>query len=171
MPMIDVTAPESLIPHSDEGKLLSELTKTLIKYEGTGSIPQFVSNTGATFKAVPKADMCAGGEPAQAVRIVILTPPNVLTQKQRQAITTDFTQKVVQLSGKSEVAQHTWVQFVEAVDGGWGVAGHAYTNAELKQAAIKGLVGSLVSPTNVGVTVAVLAVGATVIGKFHRRKR
>lgn len=46
MPSIQVTTPKSHIPHPAEYKLLSDLTVTVIKYEGTGGIPQFVAKFG-----------------------------------------------------------------------------------------------------------------------------
>ena len=38
-------------------------------------------------------------------------------------------------AGDPSVADRTWVLLTEAVDGGWGLSGHANTNAELVAAA------------------------------------
>ena len=38
-------------------------------------------------------------------------------------------------SGDPSLAERTWVLLTEAPDGGWGLADHANTNAELVQAA------------------------------------
>jgi phenylpyruvate tautomerase PptA (4-oxalocrotonate tautomerase family) len=34
-------------------------------------------------------------------------------------------------AGDPTLKERTWVQIVEAPDGGWGIGGHAYTNAEI----------------------------------------
>jgi hypothetical protein len=39
------------------------------------------------------------------------------------------------LAGDPSQADRTWVLLTEAPDGGWGLAGHAHTNAELVAAA------------------------------------
>jgi len=38
-------------------------------------------------------------------------------------------------AGDPELAQRTWVLLTEAPEGGWGVAGHANTGADLAAAA------------------------------------
>lgn len=35
----------------------------------------------------------------------------------------------------TSISDRTWVLLTEAVDGGWGLAGHAHTNTELVEAA------------------------------------
>jgi hypothetical protein len=46
-----------------------------------------------------------------------------------------FRYLVVQASGEPSLRERTWVLLTEAPDGGWGLAGHANTNAELVTAA------------------------------------
>lgn len=43
------------------------------------------------------------------------------------------------LASDSSIRERTWVLFDEAPDGGWGIAGKAYTNAELRAAIIASL--------------------------------
>jgi phenylpyruvate tautomerase PptA (4-oxalocrotonate tautomerase family) len=50
-------------------------------------------------------------------------------------VVTQFTELVAKASGDPSLSERTWVLLTEAVDGGWGLAGHAHTNAELVQAA------------------------------------
>lgn len=45
------------------------------------------------------------------------------------------TDAVVAAEGGSDfIRQNTWVQIVEVADGGWGMAGHAYTLPEIQAA-------------------------------------
>ena len=46
-----------------------------------------------------------------------------------------FTDLVAAAAGDSSLAGRTWVLLTEAVEGGWGLAGHANTNSELVDAA------------------------------------
>jgi hypothetical protein len=45
-------------------------------------------------------------------------------------------------AGDPTIADRTWVQLTETYDGGWGLAGHANTNAELVALARAALTGS-----------------------------
>jgi hypothetical protein len=46
-----------------------------------------------------------------------------------------FTELITAAAEDSSLSKRTWVLLTEAVDGGWGLAGHAHTNAELVEAA------------------------------------
>lgn len=134
MPMIDIYAPEGTFPESNEAALLDRATRVLIQFEKTTGIPMAESNTGAYLHVLPKARVAAGGKAAEVVRIQLLTPKDGLQQPQRSGITEGMTQLVGELAVNPKVAERTWVLFSEAVDGGWGIAGKAYNNAELFEA-------------------------------------
>ena len=44
-------------------------------------------------------------------------------------------------AGDPTLTDRTWVQIVESPDGGWGIAGHANTNADIAQLARRALAG------------------------------
>jgi hypothetical protein len=46
-----------------------------------------------------------------------------------------FTSLVAEAAGDPSLAERAWVLLTEAPDGGWGLGGHANTNAELVAAA------------------------------------
>ena len=46
-----------------------------------------------------------------------------------------FTAIVAEAAGDPSLAERTWVLLTEAVEGGWGLGGHANTNEELVLAA------------------------------------
>jgi phenylpyruvate tautomerase PptA (4-oxalocrotonate tautomerase family) len=50
-------------------------------------------------------------------------------------VVSQLTSIVAAAAGDPSLAARTWVLLTEAPDGGWGLAGHANTNAELVQAA------------------------------------
>jgi hypothetical protein len=42
----------------------------------------------------------------------------------------------------SNLAQRTWVLITESPEGGWGIDGHAYTGADIAEAARRELAGN-----------------------------
>ncbi len=46
-----------------------------------------------------------------------------------------FTDLVAIAAGDASVSERTWVLLTEAIEGGWGLGGHAHTNEELVAAA------------------------------------
>lgn len=58
-----------------------------------------------------------------------------LDRDKQLAVVAQFTDLVAKAAGDLSLAERTWVLLTEAVDGGWGLWGHARTNAELVQAA------------------------------------
>jgi phenylpyruvate tautomerase PptA (4-oxalocrotonate tautomerase family) len=134
MPMIDIVAPEGLFPESKEAALLERATASLLKWEKTTSIPLAVANTAAYLHVLQKARITAGGKADRVVRVQIITPVGSLMQEQRAGITTEITEVVGELANEPGIRERTWVLFHEAVDGGWGIAGKAYTNAALADA-------------------------------------
>ncbi|HEX4353910.1 MAG TPA: tautomerase family protein [Polyangiales bacterium] len=131
MPMIDILAAEGTFPEAAEAALLDRVTACLLQWEKTTNIPLAVKNTGAFLHVLPKARVTAGGQPDRVVRVQILTPEHALTQEQRAGITAGITAIVDEVAGEPKIGDRTWVLFHEAIDGGWGIGGTAYTNAAL----------------------------------------
>ncbi len=131
MPMIDIVASAGTFPEANEAALLERATACLLHWEKTTNIPLAVSNTGAYLNVLPKARVTAGGKPEGVVRVQLLTPAGALNQEQRTGITAGLTEIVGELALDPGVAARTWVLFHEAIDGGWGIGGRAYTNAAL----------------------------------------
>ena len=134
MPMIDIVAAEGTFPESNEAPLLARATQCLLEWEKTAKIPIAIANTGSFLNVLPASRVAAGGKATQVVRVQILTPAQALTQEQRTGIAAGITDLVAELASDPTVRERTWVLFHEAVDGGWGIAGRAYTNAALGDA-------------------------------------
>jgi phenylpyruvate tautomerase PptA (4-oxalocrotonate tautomerase family) len=69
------------------------------------------------------------------VRVQVLTNFGALDRAKQLAVVEQFTQIVADAAAHPDLAQRTWVLLTEAPDGGWGLWGHAHTNAELVAAA------------------------------------
>jgi len=56
-----------------------------------------------------------------------------LERDQQLGLVKHFTALVAKAAGDPTLQERTWVALSEAVPGGWGIAGHAYTNEEIIQ--------------------------------------
>ena len=133
MPMIDVYAASGTF--ADKHTLATDLARTLMTIEQVPDIPMFRQNTAAFVHDLP-ADAISNVEgAADYVRVQVLTNAGALDRDKQLAVVRQFTDLVVAASGDPSLGARTWVLLTEAVDGGWGLAGHANTNAELIDAA------------------------------------
>jgi phenylpyruvate tautomerase PptA (4-oxalocrotonate tautomerase family) len=132
MPMIDVYASDGTFadPHS----LAADLAGTLMKIEQVPDIPMFRQNTAAFIHDLPAGALSNVDGESSYVRVQVLTNAGALDRDKQLAVVEQFTDLVVQAAGDPEYAKRVWVLLTEAVDGGWGLWGHAHTNAELVDA-------------------------------------
>jgi phenylpyruvate tautomerase PptA (4-oxalocrotonate tautomerase family) len=133
MPMIDVYAKSGTF--ADKATLAADLARTLMEIEGVPNIPMFRQNTAAFVHDLP-ADSLSNVDGDNAyVRVQVLTNAAALDRDKQLAVVRQFTDAVSSAAGDPTLVDRTWVLLTEAPDGGWGLAGHANTNAELIAAA------------------------------------
>lgn len=133
MPMIDVYATRGTF--ADPKALARDLAATLMKIEKVPDIPMFRKNTAAFVHDLPNGALSNVEGDGNYVRVQVLTNAGALDREKQLAVVTQFTDLVAAAAGDPSLAGRTWVLLTEAVDGGWGLAGHANTNAELVDAA------------------------------------
>jgi phenylpyruvate tautomerase PptA (4-oxalocrotonate tautomerase family) len=63
----------------------------------------------------------------------------VLDRQKQLGVVKELTEIVAKAAGDQSLAARTWVLITECPDGGWGVAGHANTGADIADAARKAL--------------------------------
>jgi phenylpyruvate tautomerase PptA (4-oxalocrotonate tautomerase family) len=133
MPMIDVYAAEGTF--GDPGGLAQRLAATLMRVEGVPELPMFRNNTAAFVHALPDGAMANVAGEGDYVRVQVLTNSGALDRAKQLAVVEQLTDVVADAAGRPELKERTWVLLTEAPDGGWGLWGHAHTNAELVAAA------------------------------------
>ena len=69
------------------------------------------------------------------MRVQVLTNAGALDRGKQLAVVERLTHIVADAAGDPSLFARTWVLLTEAPDGGWGLEGHANTNAELVAAA------------------------------------
>jgi phenylpyruvate tautomerase PptA (4-oxalocrotonate tautomerase family) len=129
MPMIDVYATGGTF--KDPKTLARNLAETLMKIEQVPNIPMFRKNTAAFVHDLPKGALSNVDGDENYVRVQVLTNAGALNRDKQLAVVRQFTDLVAAAASDSSLAARTWVLLTEAVDGGWGLAGHANTNSEL----------------------------------------
>jgi len=144
MPMIDVYAPEHLLPAGADAALGRELTHAVLRAEGVAQPGAFhLENTAAFIHRLPAESVStAATQPAAVVRVQIITPPGSLKQEGQRQITAEATAIVAKHAGDPALVSRTWVILSEAAEGGWGIAGTAFGVPEFtelaKRAAARG---------------------------------
>ena len=133
MPVIDVYATTGTF--KDPKSLARNLAETLMKIEQVPNIPMFRKNTAAFVHDLPSGGLSNVDGDGNYVRVQVLTNAGALNREKQLAVVRQFTDLVVAAAGDSSLAGRTWVLLTEAVEGGWGLAGHANTNSELVDAA------------------------------------
>src|SRR5271170_6045691 len=133
MPMIDVYAAKGTFrnPH----QLAADLATTLMTIEGVPNVPMFRQNTAGFVHEMDGPAISNVDGDSTYVRVQVLTNAGALDRDKQLAVVSQFTDLVATAAGDPSLSERTWVLLTEAVEGGWGLAGHAHTNAELVAAA------------------------------------
>jgi phenylpyruvate tautomerase PptA (4-oxalocrotonate tautomerase family) len=131
--MIDVFAVAGTF--GDKRRLARDLAAAVMRWEKVPDISLFRDNTAAFVHDLADDAMSNVSGDNSYVRIQILTPAGVLDREKKLGVTKELTDIVAAAAGDPAVVRRTWVVITESPDGGWGIGGHAYTSAEIRDAA------------------------------------
>jgi phenylpyruvate tautomerase PptA (4-oxalocrotonate tautomerase family) len=131
--MIDVYA--SAGTFADRKTLARDLAATLMKIEKVPDIPMFRKNTAAFVHELPVGALSNVEADENFVRVQVRTNARALDRDKQLAVVGQFTELIASAAGDPSLSGRTWVLLTEALEGGWGLSGHANTNAELVDAA------------------------------------
>src|SRR5713101_957551 len=133
MPMIDVYAAAGTFP--DAHGLARDLAAAVMRWEQVPDLPLFANNTAAFIHDMEAAAISNVAGDSNYVRVQVLTPAGVLDREKQLGVVKELTDIVAAAAGAPGLAERTWVLLTEAPEGGWGVAGHANTTADIGAAA------------------------------------
>lgn len=133
MPMIDVFAAEGTF--ADKHMLAQELATAVMRWEQVPDLALFRDNTAAFVHDLPADSISNVAGESNHVRVQVLTPAGVLDRDKQLGVVSELTQIVAAAAADPMLAARTWVLLTESPEGGWGVAGHANTGADLAEAA------------------------------------
>ena len=95
----------------------------------------------ATPAAVDAAAISNVAGESDYVRVQVLTPVGVLDRDKQLGVVKELTDIVANAAGDPSLRERTWVLLSESPEGGWGIGGHANTNADIAAAARAALAG------------------------------
>jgi len=133
MPMIDVYAQAGTF--ADKHRLAVDLAAAMMRWEQVPQIRLFLENTAAFVHDMSADSIANAAGESDHVRVQIVTPAAVLDRDKKLGVVAEMTSIIAAAAADPTLAQRTWVLVTEAPDGGWGIDGHAYTNAEIAEAA------------------------------------
>jgi phenylpyruvate tautomerase PptA (4-oxalocrotonate tautomerase family) len=133
MPMIDVYAAAGTFP--DRRQLARDLAAAVMRWEQVPDLALFRNNTAAFVHDLPAESIANVAGESNYVRVQVLTPGGVLDREKQLGVVKELTEIVAAAAVDPGLAERTWVLLTESPDGGWGVAGHANTGADLARAA------------------------------------
>jgi phenylpyruvate tautomerase PptA (4-oxalocrotonate tautomerase family) len=120
---------------SDKHQLAVDLASAVMQVEQVPDIAMFRRNTAAFVHDLAADSLSNVDGDSSYVRVQVLTNAGALDRDKQLALVSRLTEIVAAAGGDPTLSQRTWVLLTEAPEGGWGLAGHANTNAELVAAA------------------------------------
>jgi len=137
MPMIDVYAVAGTF--GDKRTLARDLASAVMRWEQVPPIALFRDNTAAFIHDLPEGAISNVSGDGSYVRVQVLTPIGTLDRDKQLGVVKELTEIVAAAAGDPTQAERTWVLLTESPEGGWGMAGHAYTGDDIVAAARAGL--------------------------------
>jgi phenylpyruvate tautomerase PptA (4-oxalocrotonate tautomerase family) len=131
MPII-VTAPRDVLTAEGEREILPRLTHALAAASGAAGNAFLLAAIGGTVHVLDPGRIYAGGANRPIVLVEVKLPDIGLGSPQdRAAFIAAATDVVQDLTAPGHDRQDTWVNIVNAPDGGWGIGGRAWTGRAL----------------------------------------
>jgi phenylpyruvate tautomerase PptA (4-oxalocrotonate tautomerase family) len=140
MPMIDVYAQRGVF--GDAHELAKDLAAAVMRWEKVPDLVLFRKNTAAFIHELPSEAISNVDGDSDYIRVQVLTPAGVLDRDKQLGVVKELTEIVAAAAGDSSFASRTWVLLTESPEGGWGIAGHANTGADIADGARRELAGS-----------------------------
>ncbi|TGR25879.1 MULTISPECIES: hypothetical protein [unclassified Mesorhizobium] len=133
---ITVTAPEAVLTPAGEREILPRLSAALIEASGAAGNSFFTAIVGGTVHVLPARNIYAGGANRPVVMVELKLPNIGLgSVEARETFITAAARIVGELCVPGHKPENTWINIVNAPDGGWGIGDRQYTGDALIAAA------------------------------------
>ena len=119
----------------DKHRLAQDLAREVMRWEAVPEIPLFADNTAAFIHELPGEAISTAAGRSDHVRVQVLTPAGVLDRDKQLGVVKELTEIVAAAAGDPTLAERTWVLLTESPEGGWGIAGHDNTQADIAASA------------------------------------
>ncbi len=136
---LTLTYTEGVLPKGDEKQVIEKLSNAMLKWHGLLCNKVMTPNVTGQVHILPLSATFSGAKELSAAWVEWKVPSFAFATREIQLGYIDEATTIVhEASGGKLPKEHIWVNVVHAVDGAWGIAGKAMTNAELGAAVSKG---------------------------------
>ena len=136
---LTLTATKGVFDKGQEKVAFEKLAESMLKWHGLTGNKVMTPNVVGSIHIIDKEMTYAGLLAESVVFIEWKVPSFAFSNREIQiGYVKEATQIVEQLTKGRIPKERVWVNVIHAVDGAWGIAGHAYTNEELGAAVAKG---------------------------------
>ncbi len=135
---LTLTLTEGVLPKGTEQQAFAQLSETMLKLHGLSGNRFMTPNIVGSINIVSPEHTFSGLKERPVAFIEWKVPSFAFTNREIQkAYVAEATRILQELSHGKLPKEQIWVNVVHAVDGIWGVAGEAMTNAELQNATLE----------------------------------
>ena len=107
----------------------------MLKWHGLLGNPALTPNIVGSIHVLPREHTYSGSKEAQVAFVEWKVPSFAFATREVQlGYIEEATRIIHEMSGGRQPSDQIWVNVVHAVDGAWGIAGQALTNAQLGEA-------------------------------------
>ncbi|MBP1858466.1 tautomerase family protein [Rhizobium herbae] len=132
---ITLTITEGLLSDEAQADAFAGLTDALLEVSELSGNPFMTANVVGSIHNLPKGHVLAAGKPVDAAFVELKLPMVALTTPEaKRAFLGKATDIVEKAAGGRLKREHIWSNIIYAPEGGWGIAGESYSNADLGQA-------------------------------------
>ena len=132
---IQVIVPEGALTAGAETEMLRKLTDLLLRLHGLTGNRFMTPNIVGEVNVLPRGRTFSGGKPADIAILELKVPSFVLpTQALKEAWIAEGTAIIEATAAGRIKREQIFANVSYAVDGGWGIGGIAYSNADLGSA-------------------------------------
>lgn len=136
---LTLTLSEGVLPNGTEKKAFSRLCDTMLKWHGLEGNTVMTPNVVGSIHIVPKDHTFSGAKEASVAFIEWKVPSFAFNSREiQEGFFAEATDIIHEMSDGKLPKDRIWINVVHAVDGAWGIGGHAMTNDQLGEAISQG---------------------------------
>ncbi|GLQ87388.1 hypothetical protein [Dyella flagellata] len=129
---LTLTLTEGVLPKGTEKTTFARLSDCMLKWHGQSENQDLKRNVVGSIHVVPQDRSFSGSMEGPVVFIEWKVPAFIFARREiQQGYIEEATSIVYEASNGRQPKDRIWVNVVHAVDGAWGIAGQALTNAQL----------------------------------------
>lgn len=129
---LTLTLTEGVLPAGSEQAVFARLCHAMLKWHDLEGNAALLPNVVGAVHVLPLASTFSGAQPAPVAFVEWKMPGFAFaTPEIQQGYVDEATTIVHEASGGRQPKERIWVNVVHAVDGAWGIAGQALSNAQL----------------------------------------